>query len=583
MRILRTIFTLRNHHHLPNHHLFTPKSISLHSFTPSHSPHLQQPQTQTNDTVTNNITTPPPTSTTSNGGGWSSYTHVFETPSRGASSSSSKRKEKLQWLCSNCGHSTSKWWGTCPSCAITGTMKEFLEAKSSNIGDNGDGSKVKSGLLISEDAVGLWLPRNAAQLRPLKLEEVNRGFNYQRWRIPLSGSFGNEVSTVLGGGLVPGSLTLISGDPGVGKSTLVLQVAGLIAEGCNDGKASPVVYVSGEESLEQIGSRADRLGIKSDVYLYSSTDIEDILKKAQCVNPRALVVDSIQTVYLKGILGSAGGLVQVKECTSALMRFAKTTNIPVFLIGHVTKSGDIAGPRVLEHIVDVVLYLEGEKESSYRMLRAVKNRFGSADELGVFEMSQSGLKSVSNASEIFLSEQHSDSEFLAGIAVAVVMDGSRTFLIEIQALCLSPSPVPASSSNLVNGIGPVRANMIKCVLIKQAGLQLQENAVFLNVVSGLTIQETAGDLAVAAAICSSFLELPIPKGIAFIGEIGLGGELRMVPRMEKRVYTVAKLGYTMCVVPKQAEKVLEAEGLGKMTVVGCKNLKEVINTIFRST
>ncbi|XP_061370809.1 uncharacterized protein LOC133313453 [Gastrolobium bilobum] len=195
-------------------------------------------------------------------------------------------------------------------------------------------------------------------------------------------------------------------------------------------------------------------------------------------------------------------------------------------------------------------------------------------------MSQSGLQAVSNASEIFLSEQHDDSDFLAGVAIAVIMDGSRTFLIEIQALCLSDCPVPASASGLFTGIQANRANLIKCVLIKQAGLHLQENAVFLNVVSGLTMTETAGDLAIAAAICSSFLEFPIPKGIAFIGEIGLGGELRMVPRIEKRVYTVAKLGYRICIVPKQAEKVLETEGLEKMRVVGCNNLKEVINTVF---
>ncbi|KAH1237832.1 DNA repair protein RadA [Glycine max] len=385
-----------------------------------------------------------------------------------------------------------------------------------------------------------------------------------------------------------GSLTLIGGDPGVGKSTLLLQIAAIIAKGDSDGEACPVVYVSGEESVEQIGNRADRLRIESDIYLYSSNDVEDILKKVQYLSPGALIVDSIQTVYLKGIMGSPGGIMQVKECTSALLRFAKKTNIPVLLIGHVTKSGDIAGPRVLEHIVDVVLYMEGEKYSSHRMLRAVKNRFGSADELGVFEMSHSGLQAVSNASEMFLSEQLLDSEILAGLAVAVIMDGSRTFLIEIQALCLSGS----TGSRQVNGIQQKRADMIISlfltishsvepqVLIKQAGLRLQEHAVFLNVVSGLALTETAGDLAIAAAICSSCLEIPIPNDIAFIGEIGLGGELRMVPRMEKRVYTVAKLGYRMCIVPKVAEKALGTEGLEKMEVVGCRNLKEVINTVF---
>ncbi|XP_020967331.1 uncharacterized protein LOC107619377 isoform X1 [Arachis ipaensis] len=480
-----------------------------------------------------------------------------------------KAKEKVHWVCSNCGYSAGQWWGVCRSCGEAGTMKEFHETKGSD-------NKV-SGFAVMDGAVGSWLPhQEETQLRPLRLSEVNRGLDQLHWRIPLNGPCGNEVSRVLGGGLVPGSLTLVGGDPGVGKSTLLLQIAAMITEECNDSEASPVVYVSGEESVEQIGNRADRLGITEDIYLYSSNDIEDILKKVQYLAPRALVIDSIQTVYLKGIMGSPGGIMQVKECTSALLRFAKTTNIPVLLIGHVTKSGDIAGPRVLEHIVDVVLYMEGEKYSTHRMLRAVKNRFGSTDELGVFEMSHSGLQAVSNASEMFLSEQHLDSEILAGLAVAVIMDGSRTFLIEIQALCLSGS----TGSRQVNGIHANRADMIISVLIKQAGLRLQENAVFLNVVSGLTLTETAGDLAIAAAICSSFLEVPIPNEIAFIGEIGLGGELRMVPRMEKRVYTVAKLGYRMCIVPKTAEKTLGNEGLEKMTLVGCRNLKEVIYTVF---
>ncbi|KAI9107778.1 hypothetical protein K1719_021114 [Acacia pycnantha] len=481
-----------------------------------------------------------------------------------------KEKGKAHWVCSNCGYTAAQWYGFCRSCNRASTMKMFREVKLS------DSGKV-SGFSVSENVVGSWLPQQAGELRPLKLTDVNRGVNHQEWRFPFSGPFGHEVSRVLGGGLVPGSLILVGGDPGVGKSTLLLQIAAMIAEGCNSDEAAPVVYVSGEESVEQIGNRADRLGIESEIYLYSSTDIEDILEKTQHLSARAVVVDSIQTVYLKGIVGSAGGISQVKECTSALLRYAKKTNTAVFLIGHVTKSGDIAGPRVLEHIVDVVLYMEGEKCTSHRMLRVVKNRFGSADELGVFEMSQSGLRAALNASEIFLSEQHLDSDFLAGLAIAVVMDGSRAFLIEIQALCVSGSTV----SRHVNGIQQSRADMIISVLIKQAGLRLQENAVFLNVVSGFHLTETAGDLAIAAAICSSFLEFPLPKGIAFVGEIGLAGELRTVPGMDKRVNTLAKLGYRMCVVPKEAGNMLGTDGLGKMKIVGCKNLKEVINTVFK--
>ncbi|RVW51953.1 DNA repair protein RadA [Vitis vinifera] len=626
-----------------------------------------------------------------------------------------------------CGEGEIGW-----ECNKVGTMKQFSE------GESGIGGSRASGFEVSENMVRSWLPQQPTETQPQRLTDVNRGINQLNWRIPLHGPFGSEVARVLGGGLVPGSLVLVGGDPGAGKSTLLLQIAAIIAEG-HDDRSSPVVYVSGEESVEQIGNRADRMRIETeDLFLYSSTDIEDILGQVHHLSPRALVVDSIQTVYLKGVTGSAGGLLQVKECTSALLRFAKKTNIPVFLIGHVTKSGDIAGPRVLEHIVDVVLYIEvvyliflmrfiyhitfyiapqGEKHSSHRLLRSVKNRFGSTDELGVFEMTQLGLQVVSNPSELFLSERNSDSEILAGLAVAVIMDGSRSFLLEIQALCLSgiifarqvkgvPVPVrraemiiPVSNySHAVKFFGifvsyyyftirmlsssfhrstippmhvefslswldrigdsfiqgqvseesfrlkqgayvltlqhrdgrnreneaatplvafqqfvsmkrpffnielniqniiflsfPQNSQQPIEVLMKQAGLKLQENGIFLNVVSGVTLAETAGDVAVAAAICSRhvlyhlishhllFLEFPIPNGIAFIGEIGLGGELRTVPRIEKRVNTVAKLGYKKCIVPKAAEKSLPTLEDMNIEIVSCRNLKEVISTVF---
>ncbi|KDP40840.1 hypothetical protein JCGZ_24839 [Jatropha curcas] len=481
-----------------------------------------------------------------------------------------KGKSKTIYVCNNCGYEDGQWWGICRECHQAGTMKQFS--------DKGTDSGTKmSGIQVSESAVRSWLPVKDGEAHPVRLTEVNQRMNQSDWRIPLTGLFGNEVARVLGGGLVPGSLILIGGDPGVGKSTLLLQIAALISEEQGQGKPAPVVYVSGEESVEQIVNRADRLGIEvNELFLYSSTDIEDILRKIQPLSPSALIIDSIQTVYLEGVAGSAGGLSQVKECTSALLRFAKRTRIPVLLIGHVNKSGDIAGPRVLEHIVDVVLYLEGEKQSTHRLLRPVKNRFGSTDELGVFEMSQLGLETVSNPSEIFLGEQYARSEILAGVAVAVIMDGSRSFLIEIQALCASGSSVLRT----VNGIQASRAEMIITVLKKQAGLMLQDHGVFLNVTSGVTLTETAGDLAIAAAICSSFLEHPIPNNVAFIGEIGLGGELRTVPRMEKRVNTVAKLGYEMCIVPKSAEKFLSNQGFERIKIIGCANLRQVINIVF---
>ncbi|KAJ0075660.1 hypothetical protein Patl1_34019 [Pistacia atlantica] len=406
----------------------------------------------------------------------------------------------------------------------SGDLEKPLVKKNGSLGVGGiigNKKKGKGNRMFSEGDSGnrhvverTWLPQKPEQVQPMRLRDVNKGISQLNWRIPLSqiwnkckilqplvtkksvrcsrvkwsewmedhesfgwnvitvvnwaevegtdlsGPFGNEVARVLGGGLVPGSLVLVGGDPGVGKSTLLLQMAAIIAEGRDVGECAPVVYVSGEESVEQIGNRADRMEIGAEeLFLYCSTDVEDILEKVQPLSPRVLIIDSIQTVYLKDVSGSAGGLTQVRECTSALLRFAKKSNIPILLAGHVTKSGDIAGPRVLEHIVDAVLYMEGEKCSTYRLLRPVKNRFGSTDELGVFEMSQLGLQVVSNPSQMFLREPHSDSDVLAGLAVAVVMDGTRTFLIEIQALCVSGSTV----SRHVNGIQASRADMIIAV------------------------------------------------------------------------------------------------------------------------
>ncbi|CAG7881449.1 unnamed protein product, partial [Brassica rapa] len=484
-----------------------------------------------------------------------------------------KGKVRTSWVCESCGHSEGQWWGSCRACSKVGTMRRFSEGSSE---PRGSGGGVASGG-GSEGAGLAWLPEQGVA-QPLKLSSVIDGITHPQWRISLPGLFGNEVGRVLGGGLAPGSLILIGGDPGIGKSTLLLQIASIIADGNDLAQPAPVLYVSGEESVDQIGSRADRMKIETDeLYLFSSSDLQDILTKAHRLSPRALIIDSIQTVYLKEVTGSAGGLTQVKECTSTLLRFAKKSNVPVFLVGHVTKAGDIAGPRVLEHIVDVVLYMEGEEHSTYRLLRSVKNRFGSTDELGVFEMSQAGLEVVSNPSGIYLSQQNTDSDVLAGLAVAVVMDGSRSFLIEVQALCATGSTV----SRHVNGVQASRADMIIAVLMKQAGLRIQESGIFLNVANGMALSETAGDLAIAAAICSSFLEFPIPHGVAFIGEIGLGGEIRTVPRMEKRVSTVAKLGFTKCVVPKSVEKSLKSLGLKEIEIIGCKNLKELINSVFR--
>ncbi|XP_078439216.1 DNA repair protein RadA-like protein [Wolffia australiana] len=477
-------------------------------------------------------------------------------------------KVKVSWVCENCGATPGQWWGTCPSCHSVNTVKKISEYQYG----------VSNGFQVSEMAARSWLEHGSGEMVPQSLEEVKKGMNQLEWRIPLPGAFGMEVARVLGGGLVPGSLVLFGGDPGIGKSTLLLQIAACLAEGLGSEGLARVLYVSGEESMDQIGNRADRMQIsETGLYLYSSTDVEDILDKIRVFSPKVLVIDSIQTVYLRGVVGSAGNVMQVKECTSALLRFAKQTSIPVLLIGHVTKSGDIAGPRILEHIVDVVLYLEGERCSTHRLLRSVKNRFGSTDELGVFEMSETGLQAVLNPSELFLSDSHHHgSEVLAGLAVSVVIEGSRTFLLEIQALCASGSTVVRH----VNGVSAKRADMLISVLMKQAGLKLENTSIFINVVSGFTLTETAGDLALAAAICSSFLEFALPNNIAFIGEVGLAGELRTVPRMDKRVATVAKLGYSKCVVPASAMKSLAGLQLD-IAIVHCCNLTEFINRVFR--
>ncbi|TVU12581.1 hypothetical protein EJB05_46232 [Eragrostis curvula] len=479
-------------------------------------------------------------------------------------------KQRASFRCSNCKEGQSQWWGICPNCRAVGTLDEYAPGA--------EGARAEVGTTEgSHHAAHSWIPQKSKGMLPQSLEDVNKGFDQAEWRIPLTGMFGMEISRVLGGGIVPGSLILVGGDPGVGKSSLMLQVASNVLEGFKAEESSPIVYVSGEESIEQIGNRASRMGITSkNLYLYSGTDIEDILDKIQTLSPRALIIDSIQTVYVTSFAGSAGNLTQVKECTSALLRFAKMTNIPVFLIGHVTKTGDIAGPRLLEHIVDVVLYMEGERCSSHRLLRSVKNRFGSTDELGVFEMSEFGLQAVLNPSEMFLTDHDSDSEILAGLAVAVILDGSRAFAIEVQALCVSGTFGIAQAV----GIPSKRADVLISVLMKQAGLKLQNNTIFINVVSGFNLTETAGDLAIVASVCSSFLEFPIPNDVAFIGEVGLGGELRTVPRMDKRVMAIAKLGYKKCVVPKTSEKSLKPLELD-IEILPCSNLKQVINTIFR--
>ena len=387
---------------------------------------------------------------------------------------------------------------------------------------------------IEERRTGSLGSKPGATARPQSLNALG-ATQSERIAVPLS-----ELNRVLGGGLVAGSLVLIGGDPGIGKSTLVLQAAAALA-----GKVGPVLYVSAEESPHQIKLRADRLGLSSDdLWVLSETDLAGVLVAADRQRPGLLIVDSIQTVYVDEISSAAGSVSQVRECTARLMQWAKPLGIPVLIIGHVTKEGTIAGPRVLEHMVDAVLYLEGDRYHQYRILRAVKNRFGSTDEVGVFEMADAGLREVRNPSEAFLAER---SAATAGSTIAVTMEGTRPILVEVQALTTSTNyGLPRRSAN---GLDNSRLQLLVAVLQKRVGLALGSQDIYANVVGGLRVAEPAADLAVALAIASSFKDRPLEAATVAVGEIGLSGELRSVGQLDRRLSEAARLGFTRVVVP----------------------------------
>lgn len=443
---------------------------------------------------------------------------------------------------------------------------------------------------------GGWLTQDVEA--PQRLSDVSRRSFRQRWRLSLPGEDGVELGRVFGGGIVPGSLVLVGGEPGVGKSTLLLQVAHMLThvnpeETKNDGnhhhtseesesERRPVLYVSGEESTEQIGSRAERMGVgtNSDVYLYSATRLELILEAVLRLRPRALVVDSIQTVYLDDLPSSAGSVVQVRECASALLQVAKRERIPVFLVGHVTKSGDIAGPRVLEHVVDVVVYMEGGRQQSVRLVRCVKNRYGATDEVGVFAMEEGGLRAVANPSAFFLSTSPRNSGPSVSSAVTVVMEGTRPLVMEVQALC---SHVPPGSGNpplrVPMGVKKERLYLILAVLGKHTSLRPYGVDVHINVTGGLAVNEPAADLAIATSLAASYFERPLPRDTAFLGEIGLGGEVRPVAQLERRVAEALKLGFRRVVIPANSE----LKRLGKLSenahLVGARTVLEAFEAV----
>ncbi|MCD6453298.1 MAG: DNA repair protein RadA [Dehalococcoidales bacterium] len=447
---------------------------------------------------------------------------------------SDKSGAKTIFVCQNCGKESLKWQGRCPNCKQWNT---FVETR-----------------ITASKTTSYVLPLNPPQeLSQVAAEALDR------IPVPLT-----EFNRVLGGGLVPGSVVLIAGDPGIGKSTLLLQVTALIAQ-----TMGRVVYVSGEETPHQIKLRSGRLGVVGEgLFLLAETNLEIILNQLEELSPRLVVIDSIQTIYSPEMDTASGSITQVRECTLRLMRWAKLSGVPLLVTGHVTKDGAIAGPRVLEHIVDVVLYLEGESFSSYRLLRSVKNRFGSTNEVGIFEMKTEGLVEVANPSLAFLSSRQTEA---VGSVVVPTVEGSRPLLVEIQALTsLTSFGLPRRTAN---GVDFGRLLLIIAVLSRRIRLRLGNQDVIVNVTGGLRVGEPAADLGIALAIASSFSDREIASDLVAVGEIGLSGELRAVSQLERRVAEAARLGFKHCIVPRAGSK-LKSESL---ELIPAGTLKEAIS------
>ena len=451
-----------------------------------------------------------------------------------------RAKPKSVFVCGDCGNDTPKWEGRCPSCGAWNTLSEMRAPQS-------DGAARPR----------QWLGSGQRAVR--ELAEVSAD---SRSRLALPSA---ELTRVLGGGIVPGSVVLVAGDPGIGKSTLLLGVAAAVA-----GRVGPVLYIAGEESAAQIKLRADRLGLSGKgLFLLESTLLSDILQQLEDAKPALVLVDSIQTVYDDAIPSGAGTVAQIRECARALMEWAKSRDVPVILTGHVTKGGDVAGPRVLEHMVDAVLYMEGDPLSAWRLLRTVKNRFGSTNEVGVMEMAQDGLRDVEDPSKAFLSE-HRDSA--PGSVVAATLEGSRPLLVEVQALT-SPTVLPVPR-RVANGIDLSRLLLVCAVLTRRLGVSLASEDVLVNVAGGMRVSEPSADLGMALAIFSSQRNVPVPATTAAIGEVGLGGEVRRVPQMGRRLGELSRLGFRQCIVPESAAGEIRADaGLGLLPAA---NLAEAI-------
>lgn len=431
-------------------------------------------------------------------------------------------KDKIAYVCENCGQESAKWIGKCPSCGQWNTFKEIrISSDTGSVAAKSAAQSLRSG-------------RSGHKAAPMKLRDISAKDE------PRLDMHDAELNRVLGGGLVPGSIILLGGEPGIGKSTLTLQTILNMPE-------RKILYVSGEESAHQLKMRAERLGggMNDNVLVLTDTSLENIFAHTKEVMPELMIVDSIQTIATEDVDSSPGSISQVRECASAFLRFAKSSGVPVILIGHINKEGTLAGPKILEHIVDTVIQFEGDQHYMYRILRSIKNRFGSTSELGIYEMRQTGLRQVSNPSELLLTQDH---EGLSGVAISSAVEGMRPFLVETQALVSSAAyGTPQRSAT---GFDQRRLNMLLAVLEKRVGFKLMQKDVFINIAGGLRVTDLAMDLSVIAAVLSSNVDTPIEHGWCLAGEVGLSGEVRPVSRIEQRIAEAEKLGFTDIVIPK---------------------------------
>lgn len=458
-------------------------------------------------------------------------------------------KDKIAYVCSNCGQESPKWIGKCPSCGQWNTFKEIRVAN-----DTGT---------MAAKQVAMTVRTAHGKNRPQRLRDIDAH------SLPRIDMRDGELNRVLGGGLVPGSIVLLGGEPGIGKSTLTLQTILRLPE-------MNILYVSGEESAQQLKMRANRIDHpdNDNVQILCETQLESIFAHISDVKPQLVVVDSIQTIATEEVESSAGSVAQVRECASALLRFAKTSGVPVILIGHINKEGTLAGPKILEHIVDTVIQFEGDQHYMYRILRSIKNRFGSTSELGIYEMQQSGLRQVSNPSELLLAQDH---EGLSGVAISAAIEGVRPFLLETQALVSSAAyGTPQRSAT---GFDQRRLNMLLAVLEKRVGFKLMQKDVFLNIAGGLRVTDLAMDLSVIAAVLSSNVDTAIETGWCMAGEVGLSGEVRPVSRIEQRVAEAEKLGFNNIIIPKYNMQGIDARK-HKIELHPVRKVEEALRALF---